>query len=541
MLHAVLLFSLAAGEKDVARSCTPESLETASKFVLGYNVAGFEAEPRPRLHLRAAPGLTREWLGQVLLCLRARGEAPFNAAELDLQSELAGFIVELQSDEPAVIEAARAFAQAHAIDAEPPPPPKHEPFAFADWTWMNGNSRQTEFPMDSAILTGAFNLDVGYNYEFSQPKDHSILGSTASFRHNELQVTHLGIGADFHWHNVRGRFMTQLGLYSTTTPRNDASPARGQWNLADAYRYLAEVYGGYHFDLLYGLNIDAGIFLSYVGLCSYYNYENWTDQASYVSSNTPWFFNGIRIQFFPTEKLKIEPWIINGWQSYGVFNEMPGLGLQLQYRPTTWFALVASTYFGKDTAANDGRWRVHSDDSVLVKYFENPGGIVSRAAFSVTFDIGCENGGGVSCAGGKIGPAQYFVGFMAYNRLWFFRDVVGLTAGGGAMTNPGRYLVLTPPINGATAASGSPYFSQSPGDKYDAWDMTYTLDVMPLQFITVRAEYTHRWASVPYFVGPGGITPDGGNQGTPGSFVAGFQPDLRQNEDRVTVAVMVRL
>ena len=82
-----------------------------------------------------------------------------------------------------------------------------------------------------------------------------------------------------------------------------------------------------------GINIDAGIFLSYVGLCSYYNYENWTDQASYVSSNTPWFFNGIRIQIFPTDKLKIEPWIINGWQSYGMFNEQPGLGFQIAWRP----------------------------------------------------------------------------------------------------------------------------------------------------------------------------------------------------------------
>jgi hypothetical protein len=204
-------------------------------------------------------------------------------------------------------------------------------------------------------------------------------------------------------------------------------------------------------------------------------------------------------------------------------------------------ALVGSAYFGADTAGNAGRMRYHSDDSVLVKYFENPGGIVSRGAFSLTVDVGCENGGGVSCGGTATAPGQYFIGFMAYNRLWFFHDVIGLTAGGGAMTNPGRYLVLTPPINGATAASGSPYFSQGPGDKYDAWDMTYTLDVMPLQFVTVRAEYTHRWASVPYFVGPGGVTPDGGNQGAPGSFVAGFQPDLRQNEDRITLAVMVRL
>lgn len=41
---------------------------------------------------------------------------------------------------------------------------------------------------------------------------------------------------------------------------------------------------------------------------------------------------------------------------------------------------------------------------------------------------------------------------MLYNRMWLAKDVIGLTIGGGAMTNPGRYLVLVPPINGATAS-----------------------------------------------------------------------------------------
>ena len=101
--------------------------------------------------------------------------------------------------------------------------------------------------------------------------------------------------------------MTQFGMYSQTTPRNDASPTRGQWNLADAYRYISEAYGGYHFNAMHGINVQAGIFMSYVGLFSYYNFDNWAYQPSYVSSNTPWFFNGMRVQIFPTEKLKIEP------------------------------------------------------------------------------------------------------------------------------------------------------------------------------------------------------------------------------------------
>ncbi len=431
-------------------------------------------------------------------------------------------------------------AQAPAVAQAPAGP--SAPFAFADFGWMNGGSRQTDFPLDGKIVTGQFTIESAYSYEFSNPVDHTIVGSTSAGRSNELQIVHLGIGADFHWEGVRGRLMTQLGLYATMTPRNDASPSRGQWDLSNAYRYITEGYGGYHFDVDHGLNVDAGIFLSYVGLCSYYNYENWTDQASYVSSNTPWFFNGIRIQWFPTDKLKIEPWIINGWQSYGEFNEMPGLGLQVAYRPTDWLAMVGSAYFGKDTLGNSDRIRYHSDDSILVKYLDTPKSWLSKAALSLTVDVGCEDGGGVTCWGGDMmTPSQYFAGFMLYNRLWFLDNKLGLTVGGGMMTNPGRYLVLTPPINGATSASGSAYFSQAKGDQYDAWDTTETFDFMPHQGLTIRAEYTHRHASVPYFAGSGGVTPVGGNQGPPGSAVDGFTPDLVKDEDRVTFAVLVRI
>lgn len=105
-----------------------------------------------------------------------------------------------------------------------------------------------------------------------------------------------------------------------------------QWDLSNAYKYVSEAWGGYHWDVSHGLNVDAGIFVSYIGLFSYYNFDNWTYQPSFVSSNTPWFFNGLRIQYFPTKKLKIEPWIINGWQSYARANGKPGLGGQILWR-----------------------------------------------------------------------------------------------------------------------------------------------------------------------------------------------------------------
>jgi Putative beta-barrel porin-2, OmpL-like. bbp2 len=177
----------------------------------------------------------------------------------------------------------------------PTQPAKPEPFSFADFTWLNGNSRVKEIPFQNAFFTPEVRADIDYIYDFAHPKDDTIGGSSEVFRSNEFQVTQFGVGGDFHWNNVMARLMTQFGMYSQTTPRNDASPARGQWMLADAYRYISEAYGGYHFNVWDGINVQAGIFMSYIGLFSYYNFDNWAYQPSYVSSNTPWFFNGMRV------------------------------------------------------------------------------------------------------------------------------------------------------------------------------------------------------------------------------------------------------
>ena len=433
-------------------------------------------------------------------------------------------------------------------------PKKAEPFAFGDFTWLNGNARTKDTPYATSFFTPEIRADVDYNYSFNHPKDDTIGGSSEVFRSNEVHVTQLGVGGDFHYDNVRARLMTQFGLYSQTTPRNDASPSRGQWNLDNAYRYISEAYGGYHFNALHGINVDAGIFMSYIGLFSYYQFDNWAYQPSYVSSNTPWFFNGVRVQIFPSEHLKIEPWFVNGWQSYGRFNNRPGFGFQILWRPNGWLSILGNQYaLGEDALGAPGRVRYHTDNSIQIKYYDKPGNFLDKAAFSLTGDMGCEHGGGVSCStnhgtGANFHPKQSFLGYMLYNRLWFDKDKFGLTVGGGKINNPGRYLVLLPPINGATAASGTPYFTENPGDPFKAWDASGTFDYMPSQYITFRWEFDHRAANVPYFTGSGGITPTNCPTtplaenicGTPGAFVPGFTPDLKKIENRIGLSILVK-
>jgi len=459
-------------------------------------------------------------------------------------------VQELRTQKPTLEPApAETPPETPAVPAAPA-----EPFAWGDFTWVNGTSRQTARLLDSKYFTPTIDVDVNYTYSFNHPIDNTVVGSTALARNNELEISYLGLGGDLHVGNVRARVMLQYGTRATVVPRNDLSPLRGQFDLQTAYRYLAETYAGYHFDKLHGINFDVGIFMSYVGSFSYTAFENWGYQPSFTSDNTPWFFNGARLQIFFTDRFKLELWLINGWQSYAKFNQLPGAGYQFQYAPREWVKMVFNGYVGTDTQDHPGRVRVHSDNTLVMRYHNRPTSKgVSRGAFSLTFDIGFEEGDGVAAfrGTGKEGSCtaatpceQDFVSAMAYHRLWFYQNHFAWTVGGGIIHNPGRYLVLVPPGVAATT------FDTNSGTPFDGWDASTTVDWMPTENLTWRLEVVHREASVPYFNGPGGVTgPDGYKTGGvyhPDSLIStavptGWTPDLATQETRVIFALLFRI
>lgn len=460
----------------------------------------------------------------------------------------------------------QAAAQTPAAPpAAPPPVDLDTPFAYADFTWMLANPRNHDEVLDGKYFSGEFRVDTNYIYDYEHPIDHTLDETTEGERTGEFVIQALGVGGDFHAGNMQGRILTQFGAVATAVPRNDASYSVGQWDLADAYRYLTEMYGGYHINYKHGLNIQVGDFLSFIGLFSYYSFDNWTYQPSYVSSNTPWFFTGLRAQFFPTNKLKIEPWLINGWQTYAKYNGREGFGGQILWRPSAKWDFVFNTYtLGRDTLGNPYRSRYHEDDSQEYKFFEHPDKFITRFAMTATEDIGCETGGGVVCTHGNRNgrpPAQNFSGIMAYQRLWF-GEKFALSYGGGVVNNPGRYLALLPPINGANATTGSPYFPEAPGLPFKGYDYQVSFDYMPSQWVTWKVEFTQRGADVPLFTGPGGMTPPGGNNGLPQYYTCNdgvstgsatlskgmcandggvWYPDMVKQERRWIFALMVKL
>jgi hypothetical protein len=97
-----------------------------------------------------------------------------------------------------------------ATPEQPAKKKKADPFAFADFTWLNGNSRQKSALLDTKYFTGEFRADVNYVAQFHRPKDHTLVGTSELGRTSEFQLQQLGIGGDFHHAHVRGHGTTRV-------------------------------------------------------------------------------------------------------------------------------------------------------------------------------------------------------------------------------------------------------------------------------------------------------------------------------------------
>lgn len=398
------------------------------------------------------------------------------------------------------------------------------PFGHADFTWMNGQSRQRSTPLQlGKYVTGSLYLDTYFSQSNNRPRDNTIVGSASIGRSGEFQINLASVGVSWNYQNVIGRIELQSGSMLNIVQDLDGSVGRGRNLTTAGLRNIRQATAGYHFDKGYGIDVEAGIFASYVGLESYLLGENWNYHRSLVCDFTPFYFQGVRASFYPTQKLKLEPWIMNGFQTYGRWNAAPSVGFSTYYRPTGSLGLIGNFYYGADQRGNPGRKRFHHDNSVLLRYLDRPTAYgISKMAFSLNSHYGFEQGGN-----GPSADQAYMAGTSFVNRIWFNQDKLALAVRAELVANPSRYLAPAPTPGGFTDG----------GTGFTARGLTATFDVMPTDFFSVRAEVMTRASSVPFFAGPGGTTSVDGYLGTPGDFT----PDVRRAQTLFTLALNFRL
>jgi len=423
------------------------------------------------------------------------------------------------------------------------------PFDGYDLTWVSGQNRQSDFPLTlkdkdgEVIITGMALVDGYFNYNFARPKDNTQNSSSSLGRTNEFTINQASIGIESYYKNIIGRLWLQTGNTLNIVQETDPSVYRGRNTGTENLKFIREAAAGYHFKVNYGLNVEMGIFVSYIGLESYVLQENWSYQRSMVCEFTPFYFQGARLQYYPSKNFKTEFWIVNGWQSYNSYSKAPGVGSSNYYRPSENLQLVANFYYGTDSRSHTTELssikRAHHDNSIVYRYFKNKEASgISQAAFSLNNHYGFEYGDGYKAKN------HYMTGSALASRLWFHKNRFAWTVRADYVTNPGLYLAFTPAPAITDPATGNIIpnsFDEAiaAGNNLRITQLTTTFDFMPSQFMTFRLEYGHRQSNVPYFAGPGGTTSQTGFIND--TLDPNWRPDLRKYENRVTLSMNFRL
>ena len=401
---------------------------------------------------------------------------------------------------------------------------REPPFGEYDFAWMNGNNPQPAPLLSLGPITFSLYIDTYFAWQFEQPADHTIFPTTTASRHNEISLNLAHFGVDLTGlSGPIGRLYIQYGSTVETIAGQDTTTTRGFFLTNRLLQYVQQAAVGWHFHVLHGLNLELGIFPSYIGLESYLPEENWAYTHAFAADASPFYFFGVRGQLFPTRRFKLELWLVNGWQTFGQWHEARAGGYLWNWRPREWLSLVNSAYLGKEVQGDPGSLRFYSDNNLQLRYYKGRSRYLRALAISVVGDFGWEHRDNA--------PSGFLGGIILTHHFDFSRAWKG-TLRGDIFYD--QTLAISPKF-----PVGSPY-SLPGATPFLAGGFTATVDCWPSPWLLLRLEYAHRVANQPLFSGPQGITGPGGQLPSPVTLPT-FTPDLRDSDDRLILNATLRL
>jgi hypothetical protein len=391
---------------------------------------------------------------------------------------------------------------------------------------MNGVNPQPPSLIVMGPVTWSLYVDTYFAWQFWAPQDHTIFPTTTAPRHDEISINLAHVGVDVTGlDGPIGRLYVQYGSMVATIAGQDTTTTRGFFLTNPLFQNIEQAAAGWHFHAMHGINAELGIFPSYVGLESYLPEENWCYTHAFIADATPYYFVGFRGQAYPTARLKIELWVVNGWQSFGQWHEAHGGGLFVNWRPQDWLSLASAFYVGQEVQNDPNAVRYYTDSNLQIKYFSRPkASFLQWMAISAVGDVGYESRG--NAPSGPMGGATL-------SHRWEWTDQWKTSLRVDFLYDATQAISPRFPVGAI-----HPFPATNP---FAAGGITATLDYWPSPWLVTRLEYSHRIANQDIFSGPGGITGPGGILPATPAVAATFLPDLRTYDDRLIFNVTLRL
>ena len=179
-------------------------------------------------------------------------------------------------------------------------------------------------------------VGVYYGYDFNNPAGLTRPGFIYSENlHNQIAVNIALLGARYTSERLRGTFAIQTGTYP------DANYAAEP----PIFKNIYEAWGGVK--VAKYLWLDAGIFLSHIGLEGPISRDDLTLTRSIMADNSPYYEAGAKLTYDRGQKWLFSAMVMNGWQVIRDRNQNEAVGTQIQFRPSSKWLLNSSTFVGE--------------------------------------------------------------------------------------------------------------------------------------------------------------------------------------------------
>lgn len=262
-------------------------------------------------------------------------------------------------------------------------------------------------------------VGVYFGYDFNNPASLTRPGFIYSENlHNQIAVNIALLGARYASERVRGTFAIQTGTYPDVNYA--AEPG--------VFKNIYEAWGGVK--LANYLWLDAGMFLSHIGLEGPLSRDDLTLTRSIMADNSPYYEAGAKLTYDRGRKWLFTGLLVNGWQVIRDRNQNFGLGWQVQFRPSARWLLNSSTYAGEGRNLPDSVSRqIRYFHDLYLTYDPSP-----RWKLAAAFDAGWEEkGGGLSGyhawqGGALIARRRTSRRTGVVGRLEYYHDPAGVLA-----------------------------------------------------------------------------------------------------------------
>ncbi len=173
-------------------------------------------------------------------------------------------------------------------------------------------------------------VEAAYSFAFQAPANGISNYRIFDNRHNSFSISAVGLGFQASYLDAYAKIALWWGLTPTTIYGGEPTAAQaGVVGPSDAvvWRMIQEAYAGYTIAIGRGLSVEAGIFLSSIGIEGVRVQDNWHWSSSNLNFGFPFYHAGVRASYSLSDAFGLTFGVLNGFSGIVDSNDEKSLVL----------------------------------------------------------------------------------------------------------------------------------------------------------------------------------------------------------------------